>query len=233
VAGRLKRAYNQFNRQLCNSCGQGLTFQVIAGSFTKMELMKLASAVLFIFVLSISCRKEPCKNDPPAAHPDMQYHDLKDIVIRFNQHKMLDLDGDHNSDLLFSTMLVGDPVLQRDRRQYSVSADLNVNLSINNSEETMMLTKDAVVTIRNFEGYNWWNGNTAVLAEKIIERSGNEYWQGNWKNSSHQYLPVQVMKNNLRYNGWVELSFDTNDGYVTLHRSALCKEAEKEIKAGH
>jgi hypothetical protein len=57
-------------------------------------------------------------------------------------------------------------------------------------------------------------------------------WEGNWKTATKKYLPIQVRKNNLRFNGWIELTVDTLHEKIILHRAAISKAGEKEIIAG-
>ncbi|MBO9564747.1 MAG: hypothetical protein J7621_18355, partial [Niastella sp.] len=61
---------------------------------------------------------------------------------------------------------------------------------------------------------------------------GNPYWEGAWKQVHHQYLAIQIVKDNKRYNGWVEVSFDTAGEKLVLHKAAISKEAEKAVIAG-
>jgi hypothetical protein len=82
-------------------------------------------------------------------------------------------------------------------------------------------------------GYNWFNASSVMLAEKIIEEAGPDHWEGNWKNASHKYLAIQLRKDDLRYNGWVELSFKTDTEELTLHRAAITTEPGKTITAGY
>jgi hypothetical protein len=190
---------------------------------------------LFVWLLPamlFACTRERVQ-PVPTPHPQMFYSDLHNTGVKFGQHQFIDMNGDNSIDILFSTVLVGDPVLKRDRRQFYINADFDVFLLTNSNEETPVLNNGNAITLGSPAGYNWFNASSVVLAEKIIEETGPDHWEGNWKNASHQYLPVQVRKNDLRYNGWVETSFNTNSGEIILHRAAIAKEAGKDIKAGH
>ncbi|MEI9910200.1 MAG: hypothetical protein WDO71_11255 [Bacteroidota bacterium] len=194
--------------------------------------MKKIVVFLLPVLLIIACNDKEIVIQPLPTHPQMKYTDMNNLSIQFGQHKTLNMDGDHTDDLLFSTMLVGDPIFRVDKRKYFVSAAFDVFLLINGGEETPALNAGDAITIQNHPGYNWFNANSPVLAEKIIEENGPDHWEGNWKNADHKYLPVQVRKNNLRYNGWVELSFNTGSGELILHRAAISLEAGKTVKAG-
>jgi hypothetical protein len=45
-------------------------------------------------------------------------------------------------------------------------------------------------------------------------------------------LPIQIKKDNKRFNGWVELSFDMDAEKVILHRAAISKLPESQVIAG-
>jgi hypothetical protein len=87
------------------------------------------------------------------------------------------------------------------------------------------------VISRNVTGYTWWEISAIVLAEKIITYT-ESHWEGAWKNADHKYLPVQMKKQGKLYHGWIELSFNTTEEKLILHRSAISKEEDKDVKAG-
>lgn len=192
---------------------------------------------IFLFLLPVllvtACDdKEIIVQPPPQSHPPMKYTSLNNVAIKFGQQKSLDIDGDHTVDLLFSSILVGDPILRRDRRQYYVNAAFNVYSLVNGQEQTPRLESGDPILVVDHPGFNWFNASSIMLAEKIIEETGPAHWEGNWKDAAHGYMPVQIRKNDLVYNGWVEMSFNTNTEELILHRAAICSEAGKNIKAG-
>ena len=195
--------------------------------------MKRILALAIPVLLIASCKKENTNQPPPSSHPEMQYTDLKNVSIKFGQQKSIDINGDNSIDLLFSTILVGDPLFRRDKRRYYANASLDVFSLVNEGEETPILNNSDSVTIRKRPGFNWYNASSIVLAEKIIEETVPAHWEGNWKNASHNYFAVQVRKNDLLYNGWVEASFKTDTEELILHRAAIATEAGKDIRAGN
>jgi hypothetical protein len=193
--------------------------------------MKKILLFLIPVLITTACTEKEI-TAPPSVHPEMRYTDLANKVIKFGQQKSLNIDGNHTNDLLFSTMLVGDPVLRRDRRQYYVTGAFDVFLLVNNLEQCPVLKAGDTITLNDHPGFNWYNANSIVLAEKIIEEKGPDHWEGNWKNTHHRYLPLQVRRNDLRYNGWVEISFQTGAEEMTLHRAAISVEEGKTVEAG-
>jgi hypothetical protein len=127
--------------------------------------------------------------------------------------------------------LVGDPVLQRDRKQFVVNSGIKRNLLNDANDQSPVLNKMDTISKKQ-QGYLWWQISSIVLAEKISTDSGSS-WEGLWKNASHNYLPIQVEKNGRLYHGWIELSFSTTGEKLVLHRAAISSEEEKTVKAGY
>jgi hypothetical protein len=184
-------------------------------------------------VALISCTKDrtiPVATDPPA---EMIYKDLHEKEIRFAQPAyVIDLDEDKTSDLIFSVWLIGDPVLQQDKRQFRVSSGIHTNLAVNAAEQVPALSKDDNIPLSNFNGYSWYKVSSVILVQRIEDVNGNISWDGTWKGTTKKYLPFQLLKNRQRFNGWLELSVDIANEKLLLHRIAISKNAEKEIKAG-
>lgn len=187
--------------------------------------------IFFLLPVLFACKKETLTILPePVAPPEMLYKDLQNRAVRYGQAKTLDLDNDGAFDLVFGVQLVGDPVLVRDRWQFLVNSGVNRNLLVNNDEQTPVLEKKSPIKSL-MPGYTWYEIGSIVLAEKIVTNDG-QWWEGTWKSVHHQFLPVQLIRESKRFHGWVELSFDMVTETLTLHRSAISKEAEKEVLAG-
>ena len=211
----------------------------------KIQLLKLLKTLtikplimkipfLFIAVVSavISCRKEKQENPGPLPDTGMEYYDLSGKEIAYNQSVSLDLNHDNRKDIGFGTLLVGDPVEKQDKVQYIVYSDIYSYLPVDAEENTPVHNRNELIPVENFGNYNWYNAAFLVLAQKIVPLTGDDYWTGKWRNSSHKYLPIQIRADNKRYNGWIELSFDMNDQKIILHNAAISKRAEREVKAG-
>lgn len=194
--------------------------------------MKRFLGLLLPVLLLTACDDKNIILPPTQIHPQMHYTELNNVTIKFGQLKSLDIDGDNTKDLLFSTVLVADPITRVDKKRYFVTASFDVFSLVNEQEETPVLNSGDAITINNHPGFNWYNASSLVLAEKIIEETGPAHWEGNWKNANHNFFPVQVRKNNLLYNGWAEVSFKMDSEELILHRAAVAVEAGKDVKAG-
>jgi hypothetical protein len=182
----------------------------------------------FIF---IACKKEKVPIPPPISqHPVMTYKDLQNKEAKYGQYQYVDVDSDGLSDILFNVILVGDPILQRDRVQFYANSGIKRNLLNNQVDESPMLNKGDSIS-KVYKGYTWWEVSAIVLAEKIVENNGS-HWEGLWKNADHKYLPIQIEKNKKIYHGWIELSFNTVEEKMILHKAAMSSEEEKTVQAG-
>ncbi|HMU11515.1 MAG TPA: lipoprotein [Ferruginibacter sp.] len=182
-------------------------------------------------VLLLAACKKTTITPPPTPHPQMQYLHLHDESIRFGQIKKIDINSDGTDDFLVSTLLVGDPILERDRRQYYISSSTESRFLQDGNNQSPILNKGDQVMLQH-PGYGWFEVTSLLLAEKIVPMIGNSFWQGAWKQANQHYLPVQVKKNGSIFNGWIALSFDTMQEKIILHKAAICTEAGKTIKAG-
>jgi hypothetical protein len=170
---------------------------------------------------------------PTPADPAMDYLSLNDITVAYGQPgKTVDLNKDNRSDLYFGVQLVGDPVSKTDKRQFIVVSNFYTSLPIAVNEQVAPHLKDALIPLGNYSNANWYNASEIVLVERVEKVTGQISWRGNWLTAQKQYLPVQILQADKRFNGWVEVSFDLLNQQLVLHRAALSKQPETEIKAG-
>lgn len=194
--------------------------------------MKTLSTLLLAVTLLAACKKsESPQPVSPTPQPVMQYLNLQDATVGFGQLKKIDINSDGTDDFLASTLLVGDPILRRDRRMYFISSAVNVRMLQDANNQSPVLNKNEEIKLQH-TGYGWFEVTSQLLAEKIIPETGASFWQGNWRQAIHQYLPVQLQKNGNLYHGWIELSFDMQQEKLILHKAAISTEAGKTIRAG-
>lgn len=190
--------------------------------------------VSFFIVLSfVSCKKEKVQHPTPVTGPEMEYIDLNNKAIKANTPVFsMDINQDGRADLAFSTLLIGDYLNQVDKLQFLIASNIGVNLPVNASEEIPVLKKGESIMPQNFNGYHWFELASIVLIQKVISFTQPPVWEGHWKNAVRNYLPFQIMENEKRYNGWIELSVDIPGEKIMLHKIAISKEANRIVKAG-
>jgi hypothetical protein len=189
---------------------------------------------VFLLLLFASCSKPVEVTPPTIPHPQMQPFSLHEKAIRYGGTSLqIDANNDGRTDLVFGVQLVGDPLAKVDKRRFLVSADFYTSLPVTEDEQVKVLSKSEAIPLIDFNGSRWYNASSVILAERVQDLASNISWNGNWLQVSHQYLPFQVLRNNQRYNGWIELSVDKKAEQVVLHRGAISTEPEKAIKAGY
>ena len=128
---------------------------------------------LFLFAMAVlvfACNKEP---EPlPASHPVMHYKDLQNSEVLYFKPKAVDMDDDGNNDFLFGVLLVGDPILQRDRLQYLAYSKVGTNLLNNEKDQSPVLNNGDFISATH-KGYQWFEISAIVLAEKITTMTGS------------------------------------------------------------
>lgn len=194
--------------------------------------MKRTIYLLFPVVLAVACKKTKPLPPPLPPTPSLKYTNLGDSAIRMNRSAVFDLNGDREWDIFFGTVLVGDPLSQQDKRQWLLGSSLNTNLPVNDNERIPMMQKDQLIPVNSFSGYSWFNASMVYLTQKVIGMTAPPFWEGEWKNANHHFIPVQVNKNGSIFNGWVEVSFNMNEEKLILHKAAISLNAGAEIKAG-
>ena len=192
--------------------------------------MKTTKFALALMVIISACSKPPVK--PTDDYPKMIYQNFSDSAVLFDRSASFDLDGNGEKDIRFSTLLVGDPLSQQDKRQWLAVCSFNTSLPVNNNESMPVLDFDNLIPINDFSGYRWYNASGIVLSQKVFSMSAPPYWEGAWKDASHRFIPIQLNKNNLFYNGWVEVSFDKMQEKIILHKSAVSEQPGKAVLAG-
>jgi hypothetical protein len=199
--------------------------------------MKTIHVLAIATTMLAACRKDnlsfPNPKNPPAnTQPEMIYTDLQNRELKFRQSQLIDLDKDGTNDIIFATWYVGDPVEHEDEILFFAGSYTHSNLLIHGDNQSTAFKQGDIISVNNYNGHNWYQVAQAELALKNTGEHKPPYWEGSWKQVSHKYLAVQVVKQDRRYNGWIEISFDTVAEKLVLHKAAICKEAEKSIIAG-
>ena len=193
--------------------------------------MKPVLPALLLFLVLQSCDKDPATVIPSPLPMTMQYTDLHNVEVSPGHPKAIDINQDGITDFSFGTLLVGDPVLVRDRVQYYAYSKIGTYYLSDANDQSPVLVKGNEISLQH-PGYNWFEISAIVLAEKVITMTQPPFWQGLWKEADHKYLPFQVKKEGLLFHGWIELSFNMFTEKLILHKAAISKIAGVTVKAG-
>jgi len=195
-----------------------------------MNKLLLTIGITFLFT---SCQKElTSPPQTPVPIPAMEYSDYNDSTVKFGESIQLDIDKDGTIDFYFYTLLVGDAIEQKDKRQYYIGSSLTAYCPVSNKENFPNVAKGENIGSDRYANYTWCDVIGVVLAQKVIAMQLPEYWEGDWKNACHRYMPLFVIKNGAKYFGWLEISFDQQAQGMVIHKAAISKEPNKEVRAG-
>lgn len=194
--------------------------------------MKNILILLITSIILFSCRKENKNTPPPTSLPEMRYTNLHDVLVGAGQPSVIEINGDEKNDFLFGTMLIGDPILRRDRLQFLAFSAISTYVLADPFNNSLVLNEGSLISANPPTGYDWFEVQDVLLAEKITPEAGPVFWQGKWKDVQHKYLPLQVRVDGNVYNGWVEISMDQAREKLILHKAAISKESGKNVKAG-
>lgn len=189
--------------------------------------MRNIGLILLLGLILISCKKD---DSADVIQPAMIYKDMNDTAIVFGRYASFDIDGDNYKDFGFFTELVGYPGEQVDRKRWLVNAAFTTNLPTSQDEHLPVLNYGD--RISDFPGYNWYNASSVVLAQLKFSNNPPPVWEGPWKNASHRFIPFQLVKPGGLYNGWIEISFSTDEEKLIIHAAAVSKVAGKPVLAG-
>ncbi len=189
--------------------------------------------VLCVLLSIASCSEKDVAAPPPPTHPNMKYTDLQGREVKHGKSQAIDVDGNGTIDFAFYVIYLGDPVFQQDKVRFLAGSNIACNLLVDDNNNSPIFGTGETIKLGNTPPYEWFEISEVFLGEKIITDNLPPFWQGPWKDVSHKFIATQVVKNGQRFNGWIEISFDTTAEKLVLHRSAVSIDAEKEVKAGN
>jgi len=186
-------------------------------------------APLLLFLWLSACNKKDNHSQP--GDTIMDYVELGDREVKYGQPATIDLDGNGATELIFTTQLSGDPILEQDRLQFRVISGSGTSIYVIPEEETPVWQRGERIG-SGYAGLNWSTATRAQLAEKIISLYGSTRWAGRWKDVRNGFLPVRIIRNGEYHFGWIQLSFDISGDRLLLHRAAISRDPGKPVWAG-
>jgi hypothetical protein len=141
-----------------------------------------------VFLLVSGCHKE---DDQMQSGPSMKYVDLNESEVRMGSTQRIDLDEDGRIDFSFKTLLIGDPVLKRDRLAFVAASTIETYLLVIDNTETGKRSGQGNHIGSPPSGYEWFQIAQIVMTEKIIPESKPVFWEGTWRDALHHFLPFK------------------------------------------
>jgi hypothetical protein len=201
---------------------------------TVMKLFTCSALVLSLLGLA-SCSKNSVSNNTESTQttPTMGFKTLNNLEINSaSKPVLLDVNDDGDYDLSFEIKRDNEDLKLIRQARFQVKSSFYSSLPLNTNGEVEPMIQSTYIPTENFKGNTWQKEKTATLLEKNIAESGTIRWSGNWANVGKKYLAFQLLKNNDRFSGWIELTEDVFQNKIILHKAAYSKVSGKTIKAG-
>ena len=174
------------------------------------------------------------KKEPISTPTSIQYTNLNNTAVTTNNVLSIDLDNDGTVDFVVTKELRETNAGQDDILEFRVVAAQQNRVLV--QADGTPARKEAGVFIRSEDDqlYTWDASTPAVIINRILTPDpANSYWQGTWLQQYNKYLPVQLLKEGKKYNGWIQFSFsDVLPSRIIVHDAAYNKIAGQPIKAG-
>ncbi len=189
-------------------------------------LILMSAGIIFGFR---GCTKE--KSFEPGPAPEMHYTSHNDLKVIDMNMRSIDVDGDGKNDFSFQVLPVGDPVLQRDRKQFYIYSKTHTALLNDANDFSPALVLDDRIMPMH-QGFAWWEISAVVMAEKITPSVGIPTWEGNFVNASNKFVGFRMQKPDGYYYGWIQLSIDQDKEELKIHKSGIALKPDVVVKAG-
>ncbi|MET0637974.1 MAG: hypothetical protein ABWZ25_18220 [Chitinophagaceae bacterium] len=200
--------------------------------------MRIFLITAMLMVQLFSCKKDsyhevlPAPIPPPAERDGMIYLDLHDFPVSDNNRKSIDFDSINGFDFQFSTLRIGDPLNMQDRIEFFIGSNLECYLLFDSRDNVPAYGSGREIPLDNIVGYHWHDVGYSVLIAKIISVDTPVFWRGKWIGLQHAFVPVQRRTSAGKFNGWIELSVDTANEKIILHRAAISILPNSLVRAG-
>lgn len=197
--------------------------------------MKILFAFLIPLLLLTACSKREAISDKPVPGkdaPEMLITDLKNAEVKDKKSQAIDLNLDSKTDLVFATWYIGNPNEKEDEILFFAGSGIESSLFVGGENDSPVYRKNEPIPVAPANGFDWYIVAQAEMAKKNIGMTGDPYWEKSWRDASHKYLAVRILKDGQFYYGWVEVSMDKANSRLILHSAGISKVAGKPVKAG-
>lgn len=178
----------------------------------------------------ISCsEKEPIS--PPKS---ILYINLNNTAVTSNNVLSIDLDSDGTTDFVVTKELRETDAGQDDILEFRVIAAQQNRVLVQDNGTPARKEAGVIIRSEDENGYQWDATTPAVIINRMLTPDpANSYWEGSWLQQFNKYLPIQLLKEGKKYNGWLQLSFsDVLPSRIIVHDAAFNKIADQPIQAG-
>lgn len=176
-----------------------------------------------IIFLSIITFFVSCEQDESVQLP-IKYVDLKDTPASQDQSFGLDIDGDGDTEFLFTTRLTADQ--SGDQLQFIITPS-QANQVFELSKRVGVLESGQEIAPGNP-----FDKSLEPMAVKLITNEGTT-WIGDWKEANNKFIGIRfTLLDQKYYYGWIRVSFNQTHEQFVIHDFAYRTSLNVGIKAG-
>lgn len=182
--------------------------------------------LLLVFFAMFACKDK--KVELPES-PAVQYQNLKNFNLNFENSLALDINKDGVRDFSFVASFVEGS--GNNRMEFTALVE-NENVVLADARTPKVLNKNEQISIDPQSRFGWSKFNP-ILAFRIYTLDpAQHYWEGEWKDQEEKYLGVKVKTNGQYYSGWIRISTSKATSKLIIHDCAVSKVPNVEILAG-
>lgn len=164
-----------------------------------------------------------CSENNTVAPEGIVFINLQNAKADYFNPFQLDINNDGTNEYLFSASILTNE--EGDHLQFELFPESTSEV-FNRAGHTLVFQAGELIS-----------GNTSrtrpfkPLAVKTITETG-VYWSGHWEDARDKYLGIRFTLNNIKYIGWIRLSFDKKNEHLIFHDLAYQTQPGAFISAG-
>lgn len=178
----------------------------------------------------ISCGKKEPISTPKA----IEYVNLNHTAVTTNNVLSIDLDKNGTTDFVVTKELRETNAGQDDILEFRVIGAQQNRVLVQTDGTPARKDAGSIIRTEDEQGFSWDATTPAVIINRVLTPDpANSYWEGSWLQQFNKYLPIQLLKEGKKYNGWLQLSFSNElPSRIVVHDAAFNKIADQPIQAG-
>lgn len=195
-----------------------------------MKYFQLTWAIAIIVLLA-GCKKDSAHQPEEGG---LKLIELNNKQVLPGEYFYLDLDSNAVSDFVFGQSEYFSVIEQAFKLDFHINSYKHSFVLSPLTDFLPPLAPGVRISNKTSADLEWCNISQLNLVTKTtVPATGVSGWVGSWINQSNQYIPVKIFStDNKTYLGWIEVSMNIETEIITVHRAALSRAPERDVKMG-
>ncbi|MCC6412417.1 MAG: hypothetical protein IT270_12200 [Saprospiraceae bacterium] len=183
----------------------------------------------YFFICLLALGFAACSIEDPPPGPQMQYQNLQDALISFNQQQAVDLDQDGFDDLFFAFEPIdaSSPIVGFTMRSFG-----RAEVYADKGDSIPALEPGTFIRENPQAPWHWDAESNLLCTFDYTNLDITSGWRGHWADAQNRFLGVRLRRGDLWYPGWIRMSVDTTVYQLILHDAAISVVPADLIEAG-